>query len=385
MTFADEVARHQPERHAFLKGWEPRVTLGDTDGECISAPTTDEADEDSLILGWNLDPAEWRIIDGTLLVNRWQTKAADGPPTWLYQYKARVARRRWPKVDLDALVAQALKAKPPKPIAPTGPRSMVVPPSDWQLGKADGDGVAGTVDRIQRQIGLIGARIKATKPSNLVVVGMGDLVESCDGNYPSQRFTVELNRRQQCRLARHLIMQAITAWAPLVPRMVVGAVPGNHGENRQGGKAFTTIGDNDDVACFEAVREACDQNPDAFGHLDWIIPEDEHGITLNLHGWECGFTHGHIPKAGATPQQKQEKWWAEQAFGKTEFGDVDYLFTAHYHHFSIVDLGPRVHFQTPANDGGSDWWLRLKGRRSKPGTLTVMIGEDGWDDAKVLT
>lgn len=385
MTFAEAASERMPDRHTFLKGWEPRVTLGDTDGECISAPTTEETDEDSLLIGWRLDPDEWRIIDGTLLVNRWQTKAADGPATWLYQYKARVARRRWPKVDLEALISQALKAKPPKNVPPAGPRTLVVCLSDWQLGKADGDGVDGTVDRVKRQAVAVAQRIKAEKPDTVLVVGMGDIVESCDGNYPSQRFTVELNRRQQCRLARHLILHCLTAWAPLCERLIVGAVPGNHGENRQGGKAFTTIGDNDDVACFEAVKEACEQNASAFGHVQWLIPEDDHGITLNVHGWECGFTHGHIPRTGSTPQQKQEKWWADQAFGKTEFGDADYLFTAHYHHFSVVDLGPRVHFQCPANDGGSEWWVRVKGRRSKPGTLTVMIGEDGWDDAKVLS
>lgn len=385
MTFAQDAEQHQPDRHAFLKGWEPRVTLGDTDGEAISAPTTDEQDEDSLIIGWRLDPEEWRIIDGTLLVNRWQMKkAGQDEGLWLYQYKARLARRRWPKVDLDDLLAAAAKVKPAK-VLPRGPRSLVVCLSDWQLGKADGDGVAGTIERIRRQVVSVRERIKREKPDRLVVVGMGDLVESCDGNYPSQRFTVELNRRQQCRLARSLIMECLTAWVPLCEQVTVSAVPGNHGENRQGGKAFTTIGDNDDVACFEAVKEACDQNPAAFGHVDWVIPEDDHGVTLTLHGWECGFTHGHIPKAGATPQQKQEKWWADQAFGKTEFGEVDYLFTAHYHHYSVVDLGPRVHFQCPANDGGSDWWVRYKGRRSKPGTLTVMVGEDGWDDAKVLT
>jgi hypothetical protein len=70
---------------------------------------------------------------------------------------------------------------------------MVVCLSDWQLGKADGDGVAGTIERIRRQAAAIRERIKREKPDRLVVVGMGDLVESCDGNYPSQRFTVEMD------------------------------------------------------------------------------------------------------------------------------------------------------------------------------------------------
>jgi len=37
--------------------------------------------------------------------------------------------------------------------------------------------------------------------------------------------------------------------------MVVGAVPGNHGESRRGSKAFTTFEDNDDLAVFEQVAE----------------------------------------------------------------------------------------------------------------------------------
>jgi hypothetical protein len=66
-----------------------------------------------------------------------------------------------------------------------------------------------------------------------------------------QTFSVELDRRQQVKLVRRMLVTMLTEWGRLPVQMVVGCVPGNHGENRRGGKAFTTFEDNDDLAVFE--------------------------------------------------------------------------------------------------------------------------------------
>ena len=187
--------------------------------------------------------------------------------------------------------------------------AFVVCLSDWQIGKADGDGTEGTIDRILQMIDDVTNRIKDLQKSGrkfktLVIAGIGDMVENCDGNYASQTFTVQLNRRQQIRVLRRLLVKAVTSWAKMFPEVVITAVPGNHGENRKDGKSFTTRGDNDDVAAFEMLAEILAINPDAYGHVKFLIPEDDISVVFKVFETYIGFTHGHVTSGGSDPQKK---------------------------------------------------------------------------------
>jgi hypothetical protein len=365
-------------RAGFPTGWEPQVVEGAEEAEAVSTVFESEPDEVALLEGWRMDPDVWRIVEGTLLVNRWQTGAGD----WCHQYKAKLRRRISQRIDVDELLAGLGKWK--APVERDGTGTLVVCASDWQIGKADGDGTEGTVRRIVESGQRIVAHAKKVKPAQIVVVGMGDLIEGCDGHYASQTFTVELDRRQQVRVVRRLLRDWIVGLSRLGVPMVVSAVAGNHGENRKDGKAFTGPGDNDDVAVVEVLAEILAANPDAFGHVAFHIPDDRLEVLLDVDGWRVGFHHGHVAGRGSTPQQKQQNWWKDHAFMQSLIGDADYLITGHYHHLSVVDHGPRVHFQCPAMDGGSRWWEDRGGGRSASGSLTFMVGESGWDGLRVL-
>ena len=60
------------------------------------------------------------------------------------------------------------------------------------------------------------------------------------------------------------------------------------------------------------------------------------------------------------------------------------LVTGHYHHFSVVDHGPRVWVQCPANDGGSRWWQDATGAVSRAGMLTFLSTPDGPNEFRIL-
>ena len=374
-----QVAQAQARvRAGFPSGWEPRVVEGDESAEAVSGVFEHEPDEVALLDGWRMDPDVWRIVDGTLFVNRWQTGAGD----WCYQYKAKLTKRVQARVDVDELLRGVARWK--APAERTGLGTLLVMASDWQVGKADGDGTEGTVRRIVESGQRVLAHAKRVRPERIVVVGMGDLIEGCDGHYPGQTFTVELDRRQQVRVVRRLLRDWIVGLSRLGVPMVVSAVAGNHGENRKDGKAFTGPGDNDDVAVVEVLAEVLAVNPEAFGHVAFHVPDDRLEVVLDVNGWRVGFHHGHIAGRGSTPQQKQQNWWKDMAFMQSLIGDADYLVTGHYHHLSVVDHGPRVHFQCPAMDGGSRWWEDRGGGRSAAGTLTFMVGDSGWDELRVL-
>jgi hypothetical protein len=366
-------------RKKYPSGWEPSVLETENYVEAVSGHFERPTDETELIEAWNLNSNEWFIVPGTLLVNRWQMAGE-----WQYQYKAKLERLSAPRLDADELLKNLKNFKPPKTPASTSETAFLVCLSDFQIGKADGDGTEGTVRRILQAHQRIVARAKQLKPSSIYVVGMGDLVENCDGHYPSQTFTVELDRRQQVRVVRRLIRDLVVDLSRLGIPMVVSGVAGNHGENRKDGKAFTGPGDNDDVAVFEMIAEALQTNEEAFGHVSFYIPDDRLELLLEIYGWRVGFHHGHIAGRGATPQQKQQNWWKDHAFQGSLIGDADYLVTGHYHHLSVVDHGPRVHFQCPAMDGGSRWWEERGGGISKSGILTLTIDANGWDNLRVL-
>ena len=68
----------------------------------------DTLDNDALLRGWKLDPAEWEIV-GPLRVNRWIQNADAG--TWCYQYRANVERRAPDIEDVPPLVKVEVRVK----------------------------------------------------------------------------------------------------------------------------------------------------------------------------------------------------------------------------------------------------------------------------------
>lgn len=377
--WAPSAARRPKGR--FPKGWEPYVQVGDVAGVAVSAPLEQSADERKLIEGWKLDPEEWEVQPGTLLVNRWQQKPDED--SWLYQYKAKLQRRAAvDRVDVDEMIAELKKFGAPKHL-PTGDSAAVFHCADWQIGKGEGGGTRAAVERVRRSWMRFEHNLKAYRKAGyeigeIYVVGMGDLVEKCANNYPSQAFTTDMTEREQKRVARHLLKWIVKRASRLAVRVVVVTVGGNHGENRSDGKAFTDTSDNDDVALFESVAEALAENEEAFGHVSFHIPHDELMVVMDVAGTNICFTHGHLARKGATPQVKQINWWKDQQFGNRVAGDADVLVTAHYHHFQAVELADgKYWFQCPSQDGGSKWFLDSTGSNSRPGALCFVVDGDG--------
>jgi hypothetical protein len=379
-------AKKPPRKHP--EGWEPGITWNGNEGTVttMGGPLDQAADWSAVLKVWGLDPEHFEVVE-PILFNVWGNP--EGVPN--RQWKGKVIRKTVERgVDLEDIIEEIKKHKPSKPIAFDGSTALVVGLSDLQMGKGEGGGSAGIVDRFLAGIDEVEARwkelLKTGRPlDRLVVLGLGDLVESCEGHYAMQAFQADLDRREQVKVVRRLIVKALTQWSKFAPKIVVAAVPGNHGENRQGGKAFTTFSDNDDVAVFEQVAEILGANPEAYGHVSFIFPQDELTVTLDVHGTILGLAHGHqARKGGTTAAAKIRTWWKDQAYGMRKVADATILVTGHYHHLSILTEGTRTHIQAPSLDGGSQWFTETAGVKSAPGLLTFTVSELGWDDLRVL-
>lgn len=401
---AERIQRSAP------KGYEPGIVWEGTSGTLTTKPMEtklanyhDPGEWTELLKVWDLDPELYEVDpDINPQFRAWDANLGRDKVTGepevrrFYYYRATIRLKQdvWTLEDVTRLQEEIARDKPFTLDVTPDEKAFVVCLADWQIGKGkEGDtdgGVEATVKRITRMIELVEARIAQLRGSGqnigvLYVMGMGDIVEACFGAYPKQTFTVEMNRRDQIKVSRRLVRDAVRRWAKMFPRVVVGAVAGNHGENRIArGESYTDDADNDDVALFESVAEIFSENKEAYGHVSFVIPDDKLYLVLDICGTRVGFAHGHKARKGSTPQQKQRNWWADMAFSETQLVDAQVLVTAHYHHYSYVDLGPKILLQCPSMDGHSKWFVDGGGGRSKSGTLTFVCGPDGVEDEKVL-
>jgi hypothetical protein len=306
--------------------------------------------------------------------------------------------------DLTELCKTVAKKKPGKPTKPTGDVSMLVLLSDWQAGKNEGGGSEMIAERIVSFQDRLVYRLRDFKKvgheiNTVYGVGLGDLIEQCSGHYAMQTANTDLDRREQMRLARRLVMRFVDLMVDEGYNVVLGAVPGNHGENRNAmGKAYTTWTDNDDLAIFDGIAEIISHNKERYSNVE--IPlgaiADDLTMTLNISGVVCGFAHGHSFRNGGSKNWiktngsigKIESWWLGQAMGRQPISNADILFCGHLHHFVASSATGRQVFMSPAADGGSHWFTSTSGSSCPPGMLTLLVGKGcgpfGWSDLQIL-
>lgn len=381
-TPTPDVVQGRPRKHPT--GWEPGVNTADGTITIVSDDDTPPNEWTRILEEFALDPDRWQVVSDTVQVRTWDAAVGAGETRRFFYFRAAVAPRTKRDVDVDLLVKtisrHRFKRPDPRPTA----EALVVCLADWQTGGSKPDQF---VQHMLETKNRVVERIRSTQAGRLYVVGMGDLIEGCDGHYAMQTYQTGASglngRRDQVKLARRLITSLLQEWSRHVPELVVGCVAGNHGENRRDGKAFTTFEDNDDLAVFEQVAEIFGANPDAYGHVRFVIPDGDMTLTLDVGGTVVSFAHGHQARRGAGPQAKLMNWWKDKAHTRHPVGDADILVTGHYHHLQVMQDGSKTWFQCPAV-ADSRWWEESGGAPTAWGTLTFTVGATGWDDLRVV-
>lgn len=342
-------------------------------------------DWDHVFRQFKLDPDEFELLDDTIRCSTWQqsARAKDGTrdAIQLYSYRARFRRKIAGLADVKDLT-ESLRAWRPAPrqaprgLRPSTPVTMFVGWADWQLGKGEGDGTAGTTQRVLDSFEAVQARITDLRKQGLnierlLLANMGDHTEAVTGHYTSQTYSVDLNQRDQLNLAIELNLTGIKALAPMVEHTTYAACLCNHGHwQRLGGKQITDDADNSTGFIGDTLKTVCDLHP-ALSHMDWLIPRDEMITTGTFSGVNVAMAHGH--KIGGN----EETWLAKQAQWLQATRDFrpQLWATAHRHTASLEDLGPYHRIQCTTNDPGSKSFTDGTGKFSTRGTTTFLIGE----------
>jgi len=388
------------------KGWERGVSWSGNDGTVTTGPIDTEVNAavwKELIADWGLDSEHVEVIDGSVKFKGWDTPVkgtTTGATIRLRSYSARVQQRGTATAenmaDVEALCRIASKKNPPRkqpPPAEDAERGLLVALADFQMGKGEGGGSEATVNRVSAATGRILSRLaelkKVGRPIDVVyLVGLGDLVEGCSDSYEMLTWSADLSRRDQVKVTRRLILQMVDDITDAGYRIVLSGVAGNHGENRKNGKAFTDWEDNDDLAVVEMVGEILAANPERYANVSVYLPEML-SMTLDICGVNVGFAHGHQMRGGgANAAVKVEKWWSGQIVGNQPTASARILVTGHLHHFICSEGIGRTHFQCPAMDGGSQWFVESSGQSAPAGMLTLGVGavygDRGYGDVEIL-
>lgn len=395
-----EPPERNPRRVEHPKGWEPGVAYDPTTGSgSITVQSDYEPDPaiwEHLIADWGLDPKRCSVVPGTVQIRAWDANVGDGEIRRLKYYRATIVGRTsgYDRADVELLCSQVMKRRPRKVVTATADLALVVALSDWQIGKGEGDGSVGTTERILLARDALIERIKQLRrinraPSEIYLVGLGDLVEGCSEHYAAQTFSVDLDRAEQTRVVRRLVLAFVDGVVDLAPKVVLAAVPGNHGENRKDGKAFTNVAtDNDDLTTVETVGEILAANPDRYGHVSVCLARD-FTLALDVCGVVVAFNHGHTARKSGHAAAVMEDWWRGQAMGRQTVSDADILVAGHRHHLVVSESTGRTFLQAPAMDPGSHWFTSSTGSHSPHGMLTFCVstgvyGARGWGDLAIV-
>lgn len=382
--------RARPAGNAHTHPDAGRAELNDFDGRAGTlqvsgdTPVHDWQDILAIALPPGFDPADYRIVGNprvtshTILdedTGEWINRQA----WWKIQFTH--AAERGSDEDAERLIAELTDFRPPAD-APqlVGGDFMVYDACDWQLGQHDDGGTRHTLARLNSIFGKFAQRVHALRAAGrelgtLVIGSGGDIYEGCKGWYPMQPATVDLDRRQQTKVARRTLVKFIKfAYELGFRRIIIIVVPGNHGENRdENGKAFMGWGDNDDVAVWEAVYDVIAETPIA-DVCEWIVPDEDLTVTADLAGRTIGWTHGHQCRGrGSSPDAKVWDWWTQQAMGRTPAGDCQILNVHHFHHAYMREHEGRLLIGHPAACGTSRWWQEMSGQGAAPGQTTYVV------------
>jgi len=378
-----------PQADRAPSGWEPGIRYEPDGSQIVTLPPSpalaDEASWAAAVrsLGTDVpdgyrvrlveakyDPAAWhRDAEGEDAVTR---------AIWRYRFVVEVAPAR---IDVEDLL-RAIKPRKTDPTQTEPAPTFIFAVGDLQLGKPDGDGTAGTVQRFADSLDRAVTRYKKLRKQGRAggacLPWLGDCIEGYSSQGGAMISRLDLTVTEMVRVYRRLMAEQVSAFSDLTDDLTVAVVPGNHDEAIRVANA-SGVTRYDDSWAIEGASAVADVMAAKGRQVGWIFPgHDQMHLTVDVSGTRIGMLHGHQTKG------KMQTWLANKAMDRDAIGTADVVLSGHFHTLRLEQLGPTTWLQTGAMDGGSVWWNHRGGLTNPPASLTFLASQGTWHGLEVV-
>lgn len=328
-----------------------------------------EGDAESFLRDAGQDPADWEVTG----FKRSEWGDPENPfVSTRFTFKR---RDRVQQSDREEAVAEVLswieRHKPSRRLGLTPVRDLaILAIGDLQLGKLENmeEGFDHSAANAISVIDQFVTDLQETPTKEVLVAWLGDHGEGFVSQGGANTWRTQMTQQDQNRIMRRLMYYAVDQIAPWTGRLVMVAVPGNHGESQRiSGKGVTRYDDNNDTEQLNAVAEGVARSGEDFDRVEFYVPErDEISLTVDVGGISVGAVHGERWNSG-----KHADWWEGQVFHDGPTARADVLLCGHWHHLLVQDIGKKLFAQVPALERRSKWWEHKTGIVGHPGALLL--------------
>lgn len=280
-------------------------------------------------------------------------------------YKLPLKKRNDYSVDVDDILDLVYDEIPTPEVKAGAWRTIQI--GDTHIAKSAVDG-AGSALLVKRWKESVLNALSLTPAKGIHLAFMGDLIEGENSQGGKNIANNDLTLTESLRVARHLVSWTIQEALLHAKRVVVSAVPGNHGDTtRLQNRPLT---DSHDIDVVSAVQQAFDMTPHK-DRISWFYPEEGSGhVVYGIDGTVFASTHGHLFKGML---KGAENWWAGMSVSGEPAGAAHVLMAAHYHSPLIANYTRNkwICFGAALEDK-STWLNEQNGASSQPGMLTYL-------------
>lgn len=346
------------------------------------ATELDINDVEEFLLSKGLDPAEW---DYTFRFSEWEQRTKDGQTHTLHAFKVSGRRKQSQQViqslETYTELIRSWKLTPRKPVETTE-RSLVLIPTDFQIGKVDWNGgTPETVEQVMQSFANAAHFAQENKPNEIVLIDAGDIVENIYST-SSQLGTNDLGLPHQVAAAFELMLAGIKLMSEHAPNVKYVCVPSNHGAHRLAPKSPAgAVHEDWGIMLAKILRTAVKLSP-SLSHVQVIIPDDYHdSLSFETNETVIGVVHGH--QTGSP--DKIGDWWRGQSHGNMPTARARILVTGHWHSLRVQQSGDaRYIIVGAASDRGSSWFTNNRGERSDSGIVGFTTRANDWADLQLF-
>lgn len=317
-------------------------------------------DPDTVEIGRKLKESHWQQRSLSRDTGEYET-------VYLHAFKFETMLGTPACTDIEAVCSRAKF----QPAAGSGASWFVFQAGDQQIGKRSRDGsTEEIIERYVDSVEIAKEEFKSLKRIGIEGIQIcipGDCLEGNQSQGGKNMWLTQETITEQNRIMRRLMMHTVEAFAPLVDKVYLDVVNGNHDEASRQLNFYP--GDGWATECATTISDILKGNPKSYGHIEVRVPDKWSGcMTVPVGNTIVTVVHGHQWRV-----KKAFDWWAGQAVNNHPAAGSRVLQHGHWHQWTIESNAERTVIGSPTYDMGSDWLREKSGATARRGGLIYLL------------